>query len=84
MIEQLRGVEIETPVEVTYQIFKPTKGILDKMNVASITSKFLLDAMTEYNVWDDDNDNNVKTETILPTELDRENPRIEVCFKTIS
>jgi Holliday junction resolvase RusA-like endonuclease len=84
MIEQLRGVEIQTPVEVTYQVFKPRNSALDKMNVASVTSKFLLDALTEYGVWTDDNDNYVKTEKILPTVLDRENPRVEVCFKTIS
>ena len=82
--DQLIGVEIETPVEVTYKVFKPINNRLDKMNVASIASKFLLDALSEFGVWDDDNDDNVKTETILPTELDRENPRIEVCFKTIS
>lgn len=84
MIEQLRGAEIETPVEITYQVFKPRNVTMDKMNVVSVTSKFLLDALTEYGVWIDDNDNYVKTEAILPTELDRENPRIEVCFKTIS
>ncbi len=82
--DQLIGVEIETPVQVTYKVFKPSNRKLDKMNVASIASKFLLDALSDFGVWDDDNDDNVKTETILPTELDRENPRIEVCFQTIS
>ena len=84
MIEQLRGIQIETPVEITYQVFKPRNVTMDKMNVVSVTSKFLLDALTEYGVWIDDNDNYVKTEVILPTELDRENPRVEVLFKTIS
>ena len=84
MIEQLHGIQIETPVEITYQVFKPRNMTMDKMNVVSVTSKFLLDALTEYGVWIDDNDNHVKTEVILPTELDRENPRVEVLFKTIS
>jgi Holliday junction resolvase RusA-like endonuclease len=83
MREQLEGVKINTPVEITYQVFKPTKRILDKMNVVSVVSKFLLDAITQYGCWEDDNDNFVKTETILPTELDRANPRVEIIIKEI-
>lgn len=80
---QLEGLQLETPVEVTYQVFKPTRRRLDKMNVASITSKFLLDAMSELGVWEDDNDDFVKTETILPTVHDKDNERVVVCFKTV-
>jgi len=83
MREQLEGLIIKTPVEITYRVFKPTKRILDKMNVISVVSKFLLDAVTEYGCWEDDNDNFVKTETILPTELDRKNPRVEIIIKEI-
>ena len=53
------------------------------MNVVSIASKFFLDAVTEFGCWDDDNDDNVKTEIILPTELDKDNPRVEITIKTI-
>ena len=81
--EQLEGLHIQTPVEITYKVFKPTKRILDKMNVISVVSKFLLDAITELGCWEDDNDNFVKTETILPTEIDRSNPRVEVTIKEI-
>ncbi len=81
--EQLEGLHIQTPVEITYKVFKPTKRILDKMNVISVVSKFLLDAITELGCWEDDNDNFVKTETILPTEIDRSNPRVEVLIKEI-
>ncbi len=81
--EQLEGLHIQTPVEITYKVFKPTKRILDKMNVISVVSKFLLDAITELGCWQDDNDNFVKTETILPTEIDRSNPRVEVTIKEI-
>ena len=83
MREQLENLEIETPVEITYQVFKPSKRSLDKMNVVSIASKFFLDAVTEYGCWDDDNDDNVKTEIILPTELDKDNPRVEITIKSI-
>ena len=53
------------------------------MNVVAITSKFLLDALSELGVWVDDNDDYVKTETILPTEHDKDNARVEVTLKTI-
>ena len=81
--EQLEGLTIQTPVEITYKVYKASNRRLDKMNVISVVSKFLLDAVTEYGCWEDDNDIHVKTETILPTELDRVNPRVEVIIKEI-
>ena len=83
MREQLEGRIIDTPVEIIYQVFKPTRRSLDKMNVVSIASKYFLDAVTEYGCWEDDNDDNVKTEIILPTEIDRDNPKIEKTIKLI-
>ena len=81
--EQLEGVKIKTPVEITYKVYKARNTTLDKMNVVSITSKYLLDAITQLGCWTDDNDDFVKTETIMPTELDRENPRVDVFIKSI-
>lgn len=81
--EQLEGIKIKTPVEITYKVYKARNNMLDKMNVVSITSKYLLDAITQLGCWTDDNDDFVKTETIMPTELDRENPRVEVFIKSI-
>lgn len=81
--EQLEGVVIQTPVEVTYKVYKKTARRLDKLNVISVTGKYLLDAITELGCWADDNDDFVKTETILPTELDRDNSRVEVTIKSI-
>ena len=82
--EQLEGVTIETPVDVTYQVFKGSKRRLDKMNVIAVTSKFLLDAITEYGCWEDDKDDYVKTETLLPTQYDKENPRVEVVITSVN
>jgi len=81
--EQLEDLSIQTPVEITYKVYKGSNRRLDKMNVISVVSKFLLDAITEYGCWEDDNDIYVKTETILPTELDREKPREEIIIKEI-
>ncbi len=81
---QLKGIEIQTPVEVFYQVFKPSKRRLDKMNVIAVTSKYLLDAITELGCWEDDNDDYVKTETILPTVYDKGNGRVEILIRTIN
>ena len=81
--EQVEGKVIETPVEITYQVFKASKRRLDKMNVIAVTSKYLLDALTNLECWEDDNDDFVKTETILPTILDRDNPRVEIIITSI-
>ena len=84
LADQLRGLEIATPVTISYQVFKPTARKLDKMNVVSIVSKFALDAVSTYGVWEDDSDEFIKTEIIHPTRLDRDDPRVEVFIKTIA
>ena len=81
--DQLEGLSIQTPVEITYKVYKASRRRLDKMNVISVVAKFLLDSITEYGCWEDDNDDHVKKETILPTELDKENPRVEIIIKEI-
>ena len=83
MRNQLEGIEFKTPVEITYKVYKASKRQLDKMNVISIASKYLMDAITEFGCWLDDNDDIIKKETILPTEIDKSNPRVEVLIKSI-
>ena len=81
--EQLEGIKIETPCEIIYRVIKPSKRRLDKMNVVSVTSKYLLDAITELGCWEDDSDDFVKRETILPTEYEKGNGRVEILINTI-
>ena len=83
MSSQLEGIEIETPVNVAYKLYKGSARVSDKMNFISITSKFLMDAISDHGCWEDDNDDFIKTEVIMPTSLDRDEPRIEVYIKTI-
>ena len=82
--EQINSKVIETPVTISYKVYKPTKRRLDKMNVVAVTSKYLLDAITELECWEDDNDEFVKTETILPTEYDKGNGRVEIIIESIN
>lgn len=69
MMEQINNCPVfDKPVTVTFQIFKKTKGRADKSNFFSVISKFLYDAVAESGKLIDDNDNYIKTETLLPTE----------------
>lgn len=83
MKPQLEGIILDTPVEVIYKVFKGSRHKSDKMNFVSICSKYLMDAITEFGCWSDDNDDIIKTETILPSAIDKDNPRIEVVIKSI-
>lgn len=83
MFKQLEGIEFKVPVKVTYKVYKASNRQLDKMNVISIASKYLMDAITEFGCWVDDNDDIIKKEIILPTEVDKKNPRIEVKIESI-
>lgn len=81
--EQIKDKVIQTPVSITYRIYKASKRHLDKGNVICVTQKYLLDALTEEGCWIDDNDDFIKTEVMLPTRIDRENPRCEILIQSI-
>lgn len=81
--EQLEGVGLQTPVNVEIRIFKKTRGTLDKVNVDSVSRKFLYDVMTEMGVWRDDSDTYIYDELIKRIEIDKLNPRVEFRFKTV-
>ena len=83
MGQQLEGLRIKTPIEISYQVFKPSKRRLDKMNIVAIASKYFLDALVHYNCIEDDNDDFIKTETILPTVYHKNNARIEIIVKEL-
>ena len=80
--EQIKGLVIQTPANITYRVLKPAKRRLVKMNVIAVVSKYLLDALTEVGFWEDDNDDFVKKETIMPTVYDKGNGRVEVIIKS--
>lgn len=80
--EQIEGLVIQTPVNITYRVIKPSKRRLDKMNVVAVVSKYLLDALTEVGFWEDDNDDFVKEETIKPTVYDKGNGRVEIIIRS--
>lgn len=80
--EQIEGLVMETPVNITYRVLKPSKRRLDKMNVVAVVSKYLLDALTELGFWEDDNDDFVKKEVLMPTVYDKDNGRVEIIIRS--
>lgn len=71
------------PVTVTFKHCKPTKRKSDKSNVFTVATKYIYDALVELEILQDDNDDFIKVETLLETELDRENPRIILTFTEV-
>jgi Holliday junction resolvase RusA-like endonuclease len=82
--EQIEGIEIQTPVQVTYCVVQGSRRCLDKMNVVAVVSKYLFDALTELGVWGDDCDEFVKRETILPTMYIKGKNLVQIWIKSVT
>lgn len=74
--EQLKGVEIDYPVEIGYHFFCKNK-MRDRMNVGSAFIKSFEDALQKENVLSNDGWDDVLTPK-LEFDIDKENPRIEI------
>ena len=92
MLKQLKACpKFDGEVEVTFKMKRKlnkngsrSKVECDKHNVYTIIVKYLYDAMTEVGIWKDDNDDIIKTETLLPTEyIKGDNNIIEITFTEI-
>ena len=78
MQSQLEGLKLQTPISITFTLFKKTKRISDRSNVLSIIEKFWCDAMVEHGCIEDDNDNFIKASHYYSGGVDKDNPRVEV------
>ena len=74
--EQLKGVKIEKPITIHYEIYAQDKRH-DRMNIASATDKSFQDALQLCGVIKNDGWDDVINCT-FDFKLDRENPRTEV------
>ena len=68
---------------MSFQLFKPTKGITDKANALSIVEKFFCDALTKFNCIPEDNDSIIISQEYLPTVYDKNNGRVEITIEEI-
>lgn len=78
---QLEELKYDGVISLTLQLFKGTKRRTDKANFLSIHEKFFCDALVECGCIEDDNDDHILKQRYLPTELDRENPRVEIIIR---
>lgn len=81
---KLKGIQLQTPVNVEFTLYKGSNRRTDKSNFYSVLSKFLFDSFTVFEVWEDDNDDFIKTEVQNPTEVDKDKPRAVFIFRSIN
>lgn len=74
------NIKFENPVDVTAKLYKQSRRRSDKHNFIAISTKFLYDALTEFGILVDDNDDYVKVEVLEETEVDKDNPRVSYTF----
>jgi hypothetical protein len=67
MLEQLKRIRFNNEIDLSYQLYRKGKRILDSMNMYSIISKYFQDALVKHGCIKDDNDTIIKQNTFLPT-----------------
>lgn len=78
------GIRFTKPVNVTFQFTKPTKRKMDKGNVFSVAQKYFYDALVELKILEDDNDDFIYEELLLPTLYKKGVSQIEMVFTEIT
>lgn len=71
---------ISSPFKTHFKLYYKNKKC-DADNVIAVVSKFLLDALQEHGIIEEDNVQHYLTSTWEVVEQDRDNPRMEVIIK---
>lgn len=70
--------KIDCPVHIVLVLHYGTKAKLDHSNILSLHEKFACDGIVKSKVLVDDNSRIIKSSTLIPGEVDRENPRVDI------
>ncbi len=70
--------QIETPIKLTFTMYRGDKRRVDRANVLSIHEKFFCDALVEESLLTDDNDEYITSSHYYTGEIDRDNPRVDI------
>ena len=70
-------------IVIDYEITFGDNRRRDGMNIASVTSKFFLDALVEYNVLKDDNYKNVLHEEWNPCGVEKDNGKVTIYLRPV-
>lgn len=76
---QMEGIKFESPIEISFTLFKKSARKTDRSNVLSIVEKFFCDALVKCGCLPDDNDDYIKATHYYSGGIDRKNPRVEIC-----
>jgi len=79
--DQLAGLKLKGKIKISYTLFKGSNRKSDRANVLAVQDKFFCDALTEYGVIEDDNDDIIDSQHFSPTQIDKEDPRVEATIK---
>jgi len=77
-----KGVKISSPLTTHYRLFYKNKRS-DAPNIIAVVDKFLMDALQEHGVIDEDNVQHYVRSSWEVVEQDRDKPRVEVEIKEI-
>lgn len=79
--DQLEGKKFQTPIIISFTLFKASARTQDKSNVLSIVEKFFCDALTELGCIPDDNDSYIGSTHYYNGGVDREDARVEITIE---
>ena len=82
MLPQLRGLRLQTPIKITFVLYKASKRKQDRSNVLSIVEKFFCDSLVHYGCLPDDDDSHIISTDYRTGEIDKDNPRVEIYIET--
>jgi Holliday junction resolvase RusA-like endonuclease len=68
----------QTPIELTFTLYKSSKRNIDRSNILSIVEKFFCDALVHCGCIKDDNDQYISKTHYQTGGVDKENPRVEI------
>ncbi len=78
MFDQLSKLELKTPIDIRFILYKKTRRRTDRANILSIVEKFFCDALVEYKCIPDDSDEFINSTSYFSNGIDKENPRVEI------
>jgi Holliday junction resolvase RusA-like endonuclease len=78
MKDQLKGLKLKTPIDITYWTYYVDNRSRDRDNVVSIVKKFFQDALKTYKCIPDDKDKYISGSHEHTGGIDKDNPRVDI------
>jgi hypothetical protein len=79
---QLEGKVFETPICLTFVLWRKDRRKGDRANVLCVQEKMLCDALVFYKCIPDDNDKYIHSSMYFTGGIDKENPRVDCLIES--